>query len=104
MVSAQIIFKFAGNYAAGQIGIIGSLVCNPWLWAGLLCSGAGMVCWLLVLRTLSLATAYPWTALIYVFTPLASALVFNDVLNGKYVIGMVCIVAGVFFTTWGTDA
>lgn len=62
-----------------------------------------MVCWLLTLRQLPLASAYPWTALIYVLTPLTSAVLFDDVVNTKHVIGMACIVAGVFFSADGVE-
>lgn len=103
MTAAQVMFKFAGNHAADQAGLIGAFVSNPWLWAGLLSSGVGMVCWLLTLRKLPLASAYPWTALIYVFTPLASTALFGEILSGKYLLGMICIVAGVFITAGGVD-
>jgi drug/metabolite transporter (DMT)-like permease len=101
MASAQVMFKFAGNHSVGQVELVGSFISNPWLWAGLLLSGAGMVCWIRVLRGLPLARAYPWTALIYVITPLASAALFGDVLSGRYLLGLVCIVAGVFIANGG---
>ena len=101
MVTSQVMFKLAGNYSIGKGDIISSLVLNPWLWIGLLSSIGGMGCWLLVLRKLSLASAYPWTALVYVLTPLASALLFGEILTGKYLLGLVCIVAGVYVTSNG---
>ena len=103
MTAAHIMFKFAGNHSVKQVGLIDGFVSNPWLWAGLLASGIGMVCWLLVLRKLPLATAYPWTALIFVFTPLVSMALFGDVLSEKYLLGMAFIVTGVVITTNGTD-
>jgi len=104
MTVSQVMFKFAGNHSVGHLELIGAFVLNPWLWAGLISSGAGMVCWLLTLRKLPLASAYPWTALIYVLTPLASAILFGDVLSGKYFLGMACIVVGVFITASGVEA
>lgn len=103
MTAAQIMFKFAGNHAVDQIGLIDTFLSNQWLWAGLLSSVVGMSCWLLTLRKMPLASAYPWTALIYVLTPLASAILFGEVLSGKYLLGMVCIAAGVFITAGGVD-
>ena len=101
MSISQILFKLAGNYAATQTELIESFLSNPWLWAGLLSSGVGMVCWMLTLRKLPLASAYHWTALIYVLTPLASAVLFGDMLSIKYLLGMACIVSGVFITAGG---
>lgn len=104
MTAAQVMFKLAGNHVVAQMGLVRALMSNPWLWIGLLLSGAGMLCWLLTLRKTPLASAYPWTALIYVFTPLASALLFNDPLDGKYLLGLGSIVAGVFFTAGGVNS
>lgn len=104
MTAAQVMFKLAGDHALAQMGLVRSLISNPWLWIGLLFSAAGMLCWLLTLRKISLASAYPWTALIYVFTPLASALLFDDPLGAKYLLGLTSIVAGVFFTAGGANS
>ena len=102
MAASQVFLKLAGTHAAaGHLDVLHAFLANPWLWCALLATGAGFLCWLLTLRTLSLATAYPWTALIYVITPLASALLFGDVLNGKYVFGMATIIGGVLLTTGG---
>ncbi|MFM8331953.1 MAG: DMT family transporter [Candidatus Methylumidiphilus sp.] len=101
MASAQIMFKFAGNHSVGQAGLVDAFVSNPWLWGGLLASGSGMACWVLALRGLPLARAYPWTALVYVITPLASVVLFGDVLSGQYLFGLACIVVGVFIAAGG---
>jgi len=102
MAASQVFLKLAGSHAAtGRLDVLHAFLANTWLWCGLLATGAGFVCWLLTLRNMSLAVAYPWTALIYIITPLASALLFGDVLNGKYVLGMARIVAGVILTTGG---
>lgn len=98
---SQILLKLAGNYAAAQVDMLSAFLGNSWLLAGLFASAAGLVFWLLALRCLPLAVAYPWTALIYVITPVASSLLFNDFLSVKYVLGMTCIVAGVILTTGG---
>jgi drug/metabolite transporter (DMT)-like permease len=104
MATAQVVFKFAGIHAASEPDIPQAILANPWLWGGLACAAAGTLCWLLALRTLSLARAYPWTATIYVLTPLASALLFGDVLDGKFLLGMTLIAGGVILTTGGVEA
>ena len=62
-----------------------------------------MLCWLMTLRNMPLAVAYPWTALIYVLTPLVSAVLFGDVLSAKYMLGMTSIIAGVVLTSGGVE-
>lgn len=101
MAGAQLLFKQAGLHAATHTSWLDALALNPWLWSGLLASAGGMACWLLTLRRLPLATAYPWTALIYVLTPLASVPCFGEVLGAHYVGGMALIVSGVFLTAGG---
>ena len=99
MTAAQIMFKFAGSYAAGQPELLSYVVSNPWLWAGLLASSVGMACWLMTSRNMPLAIAYPWTAMIYVLTPLCSILVFQDLLSNQYFVGMGFIIFGVIITS-----
>lgn len=102
MASAQLLFKQAGLYASVQTGWLDSLALNVWLWTGMAVSAVGMVCWLQTLRRLPLATAYPWTALIYVMTPLASKLLFDEQLSWRYLSGMSLIVLGVVFIAGST--
>lgn len=95
---SQVLLKFAGQHAAGQESGLLGVAKNPWLWASLFFSGVGLVYWLKTLRHLPLSSAYPWTALIYVLMPLASAFLFHDPIGLKYTAGMVFIVAGVYLT------
>lgn len=99
MTAAQLSFKMAGLESLEAIGLMESWILNPWLWTALVSSGIGMLFWLFALRRLPLSIAYPWTALIYVLTPLFSALVFQDILSIRYGIGMALIVLGVLITT-----
>ena len=102
MAASQVFLKLAGMHSGvGHFDVQHALLANTWLWMALLATGAGFACWLLTLRHMSLAMAYPWTALIYIITPLASAALFGDVLSGKYALGMGCLVAGVVLTTGG---
>ena len=103
MTTAQIFFKMAGLKSLKSIGIMESWLLNPWLWTAFLASGLGMLFWLFALRQLSLSIAYPWTAMIYVLTPLFSALIFRDLLRVQYGIGMAFIVFGIFVTTSGAS-
>jgi drug/metabolite transporter (DMT)-like permease len=104
MSTAQLFFKQAGIYASNYQAWHQALALNPWLWIGLLASAVAMLCWLHTLRHMALSSAYPWTALIYVLTPLSSALLFGDQLSAHYLIGMTIIIAGVFLTAGGVRA
>ena len=103
MVAAQVMYKFAGLWSRHHQGLLAAFALNPWLWVGLGCAVVGMVLWLLALRHLPLSAAYPWTALIYVFTPIASALIFGDLLRAEYLIGLALITVGVVITTRGAS-
>ncbi|RJG04657.1 hypothetical protein D3870_00250 [Noviherbaspirillum cavernae] len=97
---AQILFKSAANHSLHLTGQIGKWMLNPWVWMALLANAFSLVFWMLALKRLPLSVAYPWTALVYLLTPIASALVFRDSLSVGYVGGMLCILAGIFFTTY----
>lgn len=101
MTASQILLKFAGLHFVAHDSAVDGFVRNPWLWAALGVSACGICCWLLALRRLPLSAAYPWTALIYVITPLVGAWVFAEVLTGSYAIGMILILVGVVFTSQG---
>lgn len=101
MTAAQLFFKMAGLKSLEGIGVMESWILNSWLWISFVASAVGMLCWLFALQGLPLSIAYPWTAMIYVLTPLCSVLVFQDILSFQYGIGMVFIVFGVVITTSG---
>jgi multidrug transporter EmrE-like cation transporter len=98
--SAQVAMKFAAlHLVAGNTAERWAF--NPWIWAAAILSGAAIVCWLGALKTLPLATAYPWTALVYVLTPTMSVIVFKDAPTYRYFVGIISICVGIFFTTRG---
>jgi len=104
MTAAQVCLKLAGRGVAGRFDLVSALLLSRWLWLGLALSGLGLVCWLLTLRQLPLAKAYPWTASIYLLSPLVSAALFGDALTGKYLMGMASIVVGVSLTVGSVGA
>lgn len=104
MTMAQILFKYASLHMILDNEFLIALILNPWLWSGLVFAFAGLVFWLLTLKETSLATAYPWTALIYVLTPIASIYLFNDVLSWRYILGLTLIVCGVYISARAMSA
>jgi len=103
MVVAQVVFKYAGLQVADHPDTFRAIVLNPLVWGGLSISGLAMLLWLLALRSLALSAAYPWTALIYLFTPLASVILFGDSLGASYLLGMVAIIGGIWLTAGGVE-
>lgn len=72
-----------------------SLLRSLWFLAGIACYAVSVLCWLSVLRRTPLAVAAPFVALVYVGVPLASRLVFGDVITTRMWVGMGLVVAGV---------
>lgn len=102
--ASQVCLKLAGLYSAAHPGAVAGFVRNPWLWAAVGAAAGGIFCWLLTLRRMPLSAAYPWTALVYVLTPLAGVRLFAEVLNGRYAIGIAFILAGVLLTSRAVSA
>lgn len=101
MTASQIFLKLAGLHLGSHTNALEGFVRNPWLWVAVCSSVGGICCWLLTLRRLPLSVAYPWTALIYVITPLIAAWLFSEVLTGSYAMGILLILCGVVFTSRG---
>ena len=55
---------------------------------------AATIGWIWLLQYEPLSRVYPYFALSFVIVPVASALLFGDVLNLQYFVGVVLIVAG----------
>jgi multidrug transporter EmrE-like cation transporter len=101
VASSQVLLKFAGNHLLANVSVVYAFIANPWLWCSFLASGLGLVFWTTALKGMPLAKAYPWTAMIYVLTSMASIFVFKDSVDFRYCVGMVLIVSGVFIAARG---
>ena len=97
-VAAQILLKASGLHAAETVKFIGAWLLNPYLYAAIVCYGTSFICWTRTLTVLPLSSAYPWTALIYVLTPMAAVLLWQEQLSATYLVGMVCILCGIGIT------
>jgi multidrug transporter EmrE-like cation transporter len=104
MTGAQLLFKNAGLHSLAHPGLVKGFLLNAGLWLGLFASGMSMLCWLGCLRSLPLSAAYPWTASIYVLTPLASTFLFNEILGYRYFIGIAILVAGIVLSAGGVES
>jgi len=72
------------------------LLCNGWIILGTICFAASMILWLKVLSTMELSRAYPIGSLSYIFVFAFSILLFNEEATGIKILGLLCILAGVF--------
>jgi undecaprenyl phosphate-alpha-L-ara4N flippase subunit ArnE len=94
-VAAQLSLKMSGLHAVKTSGIVEAWLLNPYLFVTFVCYGISFVCWARTLKTMPLSSAYPWTALIYVLTPVAAVLLWQEPLSATYLAGMVCILCGI---------
>jgi len=76
------------------------LLSFPLIWIGILLFGAANVLWLMILATQKLAIAYPLQiALVFLFSTLASLLVFGEKFSPVSVVGLALVVCGVVLIT-----
>jgi multidrug transporter EmrE-like cation transporter len=101
MATSQVLLKFASIQVLAQTRFIDAYIMNYWIWGWGIFTALGLIFWLVTLKKMPLSAAYPWTAFIYLITPVASIVFFDDVLDFKYVIGMLCIVLGIYITIGG---
>lgn len=96
MISAgQVLFKMTGLRLAERTDASPlRVLVDPFLLSALAIYGAGTLLWIYVLRHLPLGQAYPFMALSFVLVPLASVLIFHEVLTLRYWIGTAMIIAG----------
>lgn len=98
MAIGQVLFKqVAINYnKTGNVwewGVFGVLVIAGVLYL----TSTGL--WVWALRSVEISKAYPYFALGFVFVPLLGAWMFGEVLNLKYALGAILIIAGVVMTS-----
>jgi drug/metabolite transporter (DMT)-like permease len=93
MSTGQILFKLA----AGQ-GRIDQILLSPYLWIATCLYGVVTLAWVLLLREIDLARAYPLLAACYVLVPIAAALILGERFGPLYGLGVVLILVGIFLT------
>lgn len=98
-ILSQLLLKAAGLYAASKIGFADKYLLNPWLHTSLCCLALSFPCWMYTLRRIPLSAAYPWTAFIYVVTPLFSVALWGERVSWFYAPGIACIIGGIILIT-----
>ena len=80
----------------GLVFLIGRLLFNPWIIAGLGAAFLASLLWMLALTKLDLSEAYPYTALSFVLILLISYFLFGEPLTMGKVMGTGLVIAGIF--------
>ena len=86
-----------------RIAYLIAMFLDFWVWLGLLGAVLAAVCWILALRQLDLAAAYPFIALSFLIVPAGALLFLGERVNGMQWLGCCLIVAGVAVTTLGAS-
>jgi len=90
---ATIFAKTAAIHSLGK-GIEGILI-NVWTWAELVALILQAIVWSHVLNRFSLNRVYPVTSLVFGLNLAAAALIFQEVVQTKHLIGIAIIIIGV---------
>jgi len=84
---------FDGNPLASLLGLFRT----PWIIVGFLCYGISAILWLDVLSKLDFSMAFPMVSLTYVFSIVIGRVVFDEAVGLDRVVGVLLILAGLFF-------
>jgi len=97
----QIAMKLGVNSVGGldsfesKAEMLFAVFTSPYILAGLVCSGVGMLLWLTVISHLELSFAYPFMALSYIIILLFGWIELKENVNGLRVAGIAFIMSGV---------
>lgn len=101
----EIMIKLGGRYLSEPAGwsdglrIIGEVLRNPLVMAGVAVSAADLLLWIYILREGDLSVVAPLTAINYIFAIVAGCLVFGETLTIYRIVGIILICGGTFFIT-----
>jgi multidrug transporter EmrE-like cation transporter len=98
-VTGQVLMKRGVNNLA-VLGLKNALG-QPAILLGAVFYVSSFVIWLNVLKLLPLSIAYPFSSISFVGIIFASALFLGEAISWYKIIGMICIIAGVFFISRG---
>lgn len=100
----QIMLKTGMNNAGGKANAVGmaallnaiKAIGNPWVFMGFTLYGISSILWLMILKKVSLSTAYPMISLSYVFVVVLSAVFLRERPHwGTTTPGLLLIIVGV---------
>lgn len=86
------------EFSAKNLGVLAVSIFKSWhIPVALVLYGVSLVLWLFVISKISLSSAYPFTALMYVFIIGGAWYMFNEEITINHGIGVALILAGLFF-------
>lgn len=107
-VYGQLIIKARAAYLAGNPGgadqgsYLFRMLTDPLTLSGIAGGGFAAICWILALRQLPLAYAYPFMALSFVLVAAGAHYAFGEIVTWPQVAGLTLIMAGVCLHAYAT--
>jgi drug/metabolite transporter (DMT)-like permease len=101
--AGQLLFKIAADrlvVGRGPAELAASFLSIPMLLAALVYA-LTTVLWVYLLHGIPLSRAYPFIALAFAMVPLLSRLVFGEPLDGRYLLGLAVMLAGLYLVSAG---
>jgi len=100
MAGGQVLFKLVAQRLTPGAGLAEQLIelaGNAWFYAALVLYGALALAWIWILTFTPLSRAYPFVALAFALTPFLGALVFQEAVSARLIIGVLFVLCGLFF-------
>jgi drug/metabolite transporter (DMT)-like permease len=96
MTAGQLLFKLASQHGSAV------QIMTSWsFWIAACLYGVVTIAWVLLLREIGLARAYPIMAATYVFVPLAAYVFLGERVGPLYITGIATIILGILLTRFG---
>ena len=93
MAIGQTMLKLAADTSKIESAPLGGLL-NRFFFIAITLYAALTILWIWLLRYIPLAKAYPFAALVFIFTPILAVIFFGDKISWVNGLGMVMIVCG----------
>jgi len=93
MAVGQTLLKLAADTSKTEAAPLGGLL-NRYFFVAITLYAVLTILWIWILRSIPLAKAYPFAALVFVFTPILAVVFFNDTISWINGFGMLLIVSG----------
>jgi len=98
--AGQLLFKISASHLVpGKMPY--ALAFDPVFYLALVIYGGATVLWIWILTRMPLSIAYPWVASTMIIVPVLSTFFFGEVLNLRFWLGAVLVVAGVLTINLG---
>ncbi len=102
LVAGQICFKYTamGLEVNSFKQLLQSLVVSVFFWLAIVLYAVATILWIIILESMPLSKALPFSALSFVVVPLISRFLFNEFFYWYYWIGILLILSGIWVTNY----